>query len=68
MRHPWGTGHSLGAGVLGGLLLASHVWTIAVVAFVLGVTVGLGWRLLAAGGEAVRRFTTRRNSIGRTPW
>lgn len=37
----WHTGHSLGAGVLGGLLLASHTVTLMSAAFTAGLTVGL---------------------------
>jgi len=65
----WHTGHSLGAGVVGGLLLSGHAWTVALLAFVLGVTVGLCWRLLARGGDALRAFALRdRGAISRTPW
>lgn len=51
----WHTGHSLGAGVLGGLLLASHTVTLISVAFAAGVAVGLAWfsvrRVLGRAGR-----------------
>ena len=50
----WHNGHSLGAGVLGGLLLAEHAWTVAVLAFALGLTAGLFLHLLGAGAERLR--------------
>ena len=50
----WHTGHSLAAGVLGGLLLASHTWTVAVLAFTLGLLAGLTATLLRELAGRVR--------------
>lgn len=56
MLRRWHHGHSLGAGVLGGLLLAGHPWTVAVAAFLAGLAVG---RFLALGAWAAAALRDR---------
>jgi len=34
----WHNGHSLGAGVLGGVLMSSHAWLLVVVGIAIGIT------------------------------
>lgn len=48
-------GHSFLFGVLGGLLLARHVWLLALVCFGFGLALGRLWWLLAEGGRLLRR-------------
>lgn len=62
----WEHGHSLAAGVLGGLLLATHVWTVAALAFLLGLTAGLALHALYHAGAllAERRRRLRRGLHG----
>lgn len=55
----WEHGHSLGAGVLGGLLLAQHTWTIAVLAFAGGLVAGSFAHLLRGLGSRVLSFHSR---------
>jgi hypothetical protein len=55
MFRRWGTGHNLGAGVLGGLLLSHHAWTVALIAFTLGLAVGSFAHLLRGLGDRLRR-------------
>jgi hypothetical protein len=67
MLRSWHTGHSLAAGVLGGLLLASHVWTVALVAFLLGFTAGLVALLTVRAAVAVRAWGTGRARFAARP-
>lgn len=62
----WEHGHSLAAGVLGGLLLATHVWTVAALAFGLGLAAGLALHALYQAGAllAERRRRLRRGLHG----
>lgn len=54
MFRRWHTGHSLAAGVLGGLLLSQHAWTVAVIAFVLGLVAGSALHLTRWAAAALR--------------
>lgn len=51
MIERWHTGHSLGTGVLGGLLLSRHGWTLVSGGFAVGLVLGLF-------ASSVRRFLT----------
>lgn len=55
----WSHGHSLASGVLGGLLLTDKAWTVAVIAFSLGLLAGLlghlAWAAAERLGEGSRR-------------
>jgi len=48
-------GHSFLFGVVGGLLLAQHVWLLALACFTFGLAVGRLWWLLADGYRLLRR-------------
>lgn len=54
----WSHGHNIGTGVLGGLLLSEHGWTVAVLAFTLGLVAGSFAHLLRGLGERLRRPKT----------
>jgi hypothetical protein len=59
----WGHGHSLGAGALGGLLLASHTWTVGMIMFSVGIAVGLTWRLLHTAADELKAWG-RKKRVG----
>lgn len=47
----WGHGHSMAAGIAGGLLLAGHTIELLGAALLVGVFIGRVWRAAAAAGE-----------------
>lgn len=59
MFREWSHGHSLLAGVFGGLLLVSHVWTVAVLAYAAGLLCGLLGHLAWAAAERLHEGSRR---------
>lgn len=51
MFHKWGHGHSLGAGVIGGLLLDQRTWALAIGCLLLGLMVGRFWFVAARAAK-----------------
>lgn len=51
----WHQGHSLAAGVVGGLILAQHVWTIGAGCFIAGLAVGRFWLVAGSMMVAIRK-------------
>lgn len=52
----WHHGHSLLAGLLFGLLLTHHVWTVAALAFLAGTFTGRLWLVLSELGWRTRAW------------
>jgi len=54
----WQHQHSIGAGVVIGLLISTHIWTIIVACFLAGLFLGRFWNWLVMVEEAVRMKLT----------
>lgn len=64
----WSHGHSTGLGVIVGLMVAGHVWTVALFAFLSGLIVGSLLHLVRAAAAYLNSRRPHYPPSTRTPW